>query len=87
MDLNNINELNGEQFQKLMLEVKNHDARVYNLIIEQYFGEYANSDNPIIESWADDCDEVWDAEAALYRVCTNHPDSKLTKLVKNFELV
>ena len=41
-----------------------------------YFEEFKDSENPILDSWERDCDEVWDAQAYLENYFETHKNEK-----------
>lgn len=58
-------DLTPEAFQKLMFELKEHYPDIYEKLMKRYFAEYIDCENPVLESYKNDPDEMWDAMSVL----------------------
>lgn len=62
-ELANIESMSPERFQDVLDYLKLCYNSIYNTVISRYFSEIKDLDRAAAESWLNDCDEVWDAEA------------------------
>ena len=75
--MKNLKELNGKEFSKVVDAIKDYSPVLHRHILNYYFQESGS----IEESWNNDFDEVWDAEAYLADLCEQ--DSNLQEIVDN----